>query len=174
MLHVAVPSSETIDPTDWGAVVEFPEEWRNDEQLRARFGLTARRLLGGEFRLDRGERDLGRLRLVRVGAACDYAQNRPGPLPYLLGVEIPCDANLKTDRDGKTLRAPASEWTSPALLIGQEKPFRLAANARYPLSAAAETARDWTLLYRLREQLLMHLISHASGYLSRPGIVEMG
>ena len=174
MLHAAVRSSEKIGPTDWGAVVEFPAEWRDDEQLRARFGLTERELLGGEFRLDRNDRDPGRLRLIRIGAACDYAQNRLGPLPYLLGVEIPCDANLKTGRDGKPLRAPASEWTSPALLVDHEKPFRLTVNVRYSYSATAEIAGTWKALYRLREQLLMHLISHASGYLSRPGIVEMG
>ena len=173
MLHAAVPPSEEIGPTDWGAVVEFPAEWRNDEQLQARFGLTARQLLGGEFRLDRNDRDLGRLRLVRIGAACDYAQNRPGPLPYLLGVEIPCDATPKTDRGGRPLRAPASEWTSPALRIDRE-PFQLAVNVRYSFSAVVETARTWTPLYRLREQMLMHLISHASEYLSRPGIVEVG
>lgn len=173
MLHAAVPPAEKVGPIDWGAVVEFPAEWRNDEQLRDQFGLTARHLLGGEFRLNSQDRNLDRLRLVRIGAACDYAQNRPGPLPYLLGVEIPCDVTLKTDRDGKPLRASASEWTSPALRIDRE-PFRLAVNVRYSLSVAAETASSWTPLYRLREQLLMHLISHASGYLSRPGIIEMG
>ena len=33
MLHVAIPPSEKIRPTDWGAVVEFPNERWNDDSV---------------------------------------------------------------------------------------------------------------------------------------------
>ena len=51
-------------------------------------------------------------------------------------------------------------------------PFFLAVNARYSMSVARGDAEAWQSVYRFREQLLMHLISHATSYLARPGIVR--
>ena len=167
MLHVAVPSGETIRPTDWGAVVEFPAVWWEDDQFLQRFGVKRRQLLGGEYRIERDDRDRCRPRLIRIGAACDYAQDRPGPLPYLCGLEVPCDVQRRP-------RPPASEWSSPTLLLGPGSgAFILAVNTRYWMSVAPGEAADWRPAYRLREQLLMHLISHASGHMARPGIVRL-
>ena len=166
MLHVAVPPSETIRPVDWGAVVEFPDAWWGDDELPKRFGVTPDQLLGGEYKLE-SDRERCRPRLIRIGAACDYAQNRAGPLTYLFGLEIP--EGVK--RSGKP---PASVWFSPTLLVEPgDGPFVLAVNARYPLNAVPADAQAWQPVYRLREQLLMHLISHAGGYLARPGIVQL-
>ena len=167
MLHVAVRPSETIRPTDWGAVVEFPDAWRRDDELPKRFGVTLDQLLGDEYKLKSEDWERCRPRLIRIGAACDYAQNRAGPLTWLLGLEIP--EGVK--RSGKP---PASEWSSPTLLVEPgDGPFVLAVNARYPLNMAPADAEAWQPVYRLREQLLMHLISHAGGYLARPGIVQL-
>ena len=167
MLHVAVPPSETIKPVDWGAVVVFPEAWWAVEAMTARFGLTRRELLEKEYKLKKEDEGKCRLLLVRIGAACDYAQNRPGPLTYLLGLEIPADL--------KRLGKPSmSEWSSPSLVTdSQECPFFLAVNARYAINVAPATAEPWQPVYRLREQLLMHLIAHAGSYLTRPGIVSL-
>ena len=167
MLHVAVPSSETIRPDGRGTVVEFPAEWRNGNGFRNRFCVTEDELLNKEFKL-KSEQEYAqcRLRLVRIGAACDHAQNRFGPIPYLLGIEIPHDVR----RD----RSSAAEWKSPVLLVGSnDKPFNLAVNARYSVSVAPTGIQTWNPVYRLREQLLMQLISHVSDYLSRPGIIEL-
>ena len=116
MLHVSVPSSEAIRPTDWGTVVEFPAAWWNDEEIRIRMGVTRGQLLGNEFKIGTNDRDRCRRRLVRIGAACDHAQNRAGPLLYLFGLEIPCDVQRRPDNTGN-VRVPASEWPSPTLLL---------------------------------------------------------
>ena len=172
MLHMAIPPSETIRSTDWGAVVEFPDVWCNDDEMRRRFGVTRGQLFGSEFKIGKNDRGLCRLRLVRIGAACDHAQNRSGPLTYLLGLEIPRDVQRKADNTGK-VRVPASEWSSPTLLLEPGfGPFFLAVNARYSMSVARGDAEAWQSVYRFREQLLMHLISHATSYLARPGIVR--
>ena len=165
MLHLAVPTSEAILPTTWGAVVEFPEELWNDDELNDLFGITRRGLLDDEFKIDPEDHEQCRRRLIRIGAACDYAQNRSGPISYLFGIE---------SRPGKKRKSrPQSVWESPTLVISQEdEPFLLLVNARYPLSVPAHGAETWQPVYRLREQLLMHLISHASGYMARPGIVQ--
>lgn len=172
MLHVAAPLSETIRSTDWGAVVEYPAEWRNDEETRNRMGVTQAQLLGNEFKIGTNDRARCRPRFVRIGAACDYAQNRPGPVPYLFGLEIPCDLHRNPDHTG-AVRLPASEWSSPTLLLDADAgPFVLAVNTRYSMSVSPAMTEGWQPVYRLREQLLMHLISHASGYMARPGIVQ--
>ena len=170
MLHVAVPPSETIRPTDWGAVVEFPDAWWKDDELRNRFGMTPDRLLEDEYKIEKLEpedRARCRPRLIRIGAACDYAQNRSGPLTYLFGLEIPVTVKRRQ-------KPPKSEWPSPTLVVkSHDGPFILAVNARYPLNAVPADAEAWHPVYRLRERLLMHLISHAGSYLARPGIVQL-
>ena len=171
MLHVAAPP-ETIQPTDWGAVVEFPYKL-DKKTLQSLFGVTYGQLLGQEFKIGKEDRDRCRARLVRVGAACDHAQNRPGPLLYLFGLEIACDIERKSDDTGR-FRPPASEWLSPELLLEPNaEPFFLAVNSRYSLSVPPAETDEWQRVYRLREQLIMHLISHAGSYLTRPGIVQL-
>ena len=172
MLHVAVPLTETIRSHDWGAVVEFPATCWNDDELPRQFGMTPRQLLGAEYKIERNDRARCRPRLIRIGAACDHAQNRSGPLMYLFGLEIPCGVQRKTDNTG-TVRVPASEWSSPTLLLDAgSDPFVLAVNTRYAMSVTQVMTEGWQPVYRLREQLLMHLISHASGHMARPGIVQ--
>ena len=167
MLHVAVPMSETIRPTDWGTVVEFPAAWWRDDELPKRFGVTLDQFLGGEYKIKPEDWGKCRPRLIRIGAACDYAQNRAGPLTYLLGLEIP----VEVTRSGKP---PASVWSSPTLVAKPcDGPFVLVVNARYPLNMVPTEVEAWQPVYRLREQLLMHLISHAGSYLARPGIVQL-
>ena len=165
MLHVAVPPSETVQPTDWGAVVEFPDQWWSDDGLNRLFGMTVAGLLEREFKVKPEQHAGCRPRLVRVGAACDYAQNRPGPLTYLFGIEA--------SPEGRRGSRPQSVWSSPTLLVEpNEDPFVLSVNSRYALNVVRGEAEGWQQVYRLREQVLMHLISHASSYLTRPGIVQ--
>ena len=168
MLHIAVPPAETIKPVDWGAVLEFPGAW-TDEEVKVRFGVTRSELLVEEYKLKKGDGERCRWRLIRIGAACDYAQNRAGPLTYLLGLEIPADLQKRRRKNW-----PMSAWSSPTLATeSQQEPFILAVNARYAVNVVQATAEAWQPIYRLREQLLMHLIAHAGSYLTRPGIVSL-
>ena len=147
--------------------MEFPEAWWGHDELRNLFGVTPGEVLQSEFKLKPGDRGACRPRLIRIGAACDYAQNRPGPLPFLFGLEIPVSAS-------RTGKVPASVWESPLLTVESDSgPFVLAVNARYALNMAPADIAAWQPVYRLREQLLMHLISHAGSYLTRPGIVQL-
>ena len=173
MLHVAIPPSEPIRSTDWGAVVEFPAAWWDDNrEMKRRFGVKCKQLLGGEYKIEQSDRDRCHPRLVRVGAACDHAQNRPGPILYLFGLEIPVDVQRKKDNTG-AVRLPAAEWSSPTLMLSPDtSPFILAVNTRYWVSVTPNDDMG-SPVYRLREQLLMHLISHASGHMARPGIVQL-
>jgi hypothetical protein len=166
MLHIALPGPEHIRPFDWGAVVELPAGWEVDAEMKNRFSLGQAQILGGDFKIDRTDRDRCRLKLVRVGAACDYAQGRGGPIPFLLGVEVPVDVR----RDERFLQK--AEWCSPVFAI-QGPPFRLTVNCRYFVTIPQAQTEGWVAAYRLREQLLMDLIDYSGGYVSRPGIVEL-
>jgi hypothetical protein len=168
MLHVAIPGSETILPADWGAVVDVEEEiWNSDDQLRQLFDGSRIELLKEEFKIEAADHEKCRPCLVRVGAACDYAQKRRGPLTYLLGLEIPADLRRKDT-------APGAEWKSPVLMLNEEgTPFRLHVNVRFSLVRTASECTGWKVRYRLREQLLMLLLSHFSSYTARPGIVQL-
>ena len=88
-----------------------------------------------------------RVRLVRVGAVCDHAQGHTGPVPYLVGLVVSGNNN---------------------------EPFKLHVNSRHLVTVTAAQTQGWEIQYRLREQLLMDLISHAAGYISRPGVVYAG
>lgn len=169
MLHVAVLPAETIKPTDWGAVAKLPEGWWEDEEMTARFGVTGGGLLEKEYKLEEEDGRRCRPRLVRIGAACDYAQNRSGPLTYLLGLEIPEDLYERRRKNW-----PMSVWASPTLAMEScEDLLVLAVNARYAINVVQATAETWQPVYRLREQLLMQLITHTGSYLTRPGIFSL-
>lgn len=174
MLHVAIPGSESIRPTDLGAVVEYPAaNWTNENLLR-QMGVTIDQFLGGDLKIDGGDRARCLPCCVRVGAACDYAQPRKGPITYLLAVEIPENAVKKKNDKGGELKLPDSVWTSPVLVReGMADPYVLHVHVRFGISVLPKRADGWKVKYRLREQLLMQLVSHASTHVARPGIVEL-
>ncbi len=173
MLHLAVPPGETIRPTDWGAVINWPYPW-TDQEVENRLGLTIGQMLGGEFLIEKADRARCIPVLVRVGAVCDYAQNKSGPLTYLLGAEIPESAARKVDSGGRALKLAEAVWRSPVLIAPDAtEASRLHVHIRFPITVLASACSIWTARYRLREQLLMHLIATTSTYIARPGIVQL-
>ena len=173
MLHLALPAFESIRATDWGAVAVWPHEW-TDEILTKLLGLSVKEMLGGQFLIEKKDRQRCTPRLVRIGAACDYAQNRPGPISYLFGVEIPEDADRKKDAKGQPIKLSEAIWSSPVFLTPDAaSPVRLHVHARFAIATLPTSCAGWTTAYRLREQLLMNLIFHESSYGARPGIVQL-
>src|SRR3984957_11860260 len=167
MMHLALPPAEAVRPLDWGAVVDFPEAWKSDEEMIARFGVRLREILGGDLKIERNDRNRCRICAVRVGAVCDFAQSGKGPLPYLVGAEIPAII--------ERAKLPASEWKSPVMTIPSlaADSFHLVLNSRYLFTLTENEVQGFTVRYRLREQILMQLIAHAGQYVTRPGIVSV-
>jgi len=52
MLHVAMPSSETIRATDWGAVVEFSTATGTNQNLPKQMGVDVDYFLGEELKIE--------------------------------------------------------------------------------------------------------------------------
>ncbi|KAB2693080.1 hypothetical protein [Brucella intermedia] len=173
MLHIARPPAETIPANDWGAVVEFPYDL-TDDQMGALFGRTLEQLKRDVFGV-KNESGVDSwnsctFRLVRIGAACDYAQNQSGPITLLLGVEGPIDAMSKNKRKGSE-----AEWRSPTFVLESgATPSELRVNCRFPIVVPPSVLAGWTAAYRLREPLLMDLINHTARHNSRPGYIKAG
>jgi hypothetical protein len=172
MLHIASPSSEAIRPTDWGAVVQWPFGWTDQHAARVT-GLTCKQMVCDEFRMRSSAIPNCSAMLVRVGAVCDYAQSNRGPITYLFALQIPEGAERQM-KDGTAVKRSEAIWQSPVFLPpGFNEPSRLHVHVRFPTTVLPDACAGWTSAYRLREQLLMQLISAASGYVARPGIVQL-
>lgn len=210
MLHLAVRGSETLRATDWGAVISWPFAWTDDE-LKHLTGLTIKQMLCDEFRVRSEAIGACKPVLIRVGAACDYAQNNRGPITFLFGVDIPESAERQKDSRAERIEKVRAElvklgmdnkdeklaglagdlakagamtdgrikltdaiWKSPVLLMpGAAEASRIHVHIRFPQTHLPEACARWTAVGRLREQLLMHLISVASNHVARPGIVQL-
>ncbi len=166
LVHIASPM-ETEDGTRRGAVIALPDSLSSGCAFEHEFSLEQEDAASEQFfckKFTEGDEKI-RWVLVQCQAACDYAQNQPGPLPYYLGLELP---QTSIPKSGKP---PAALWTSP--------PFEstgairlLHVNARFQVSLPAADVKEAEPLYRLREQLLNDLIYQIHGYGSRPGMLS--
>jgi hypothetical protein len=168
MIHFAVPPAEPVARTDWGAVIPFGAAQLDDGAMQARYGVTASHLREKEFKLKASRVDAGQLVLIRGGAACDQAQNKPGPLPMLLGLLTPTSA-LQTGS-----RSPAVHACPEKLLmVGDPEPSTLLVSARFTSTAVAADLAAWPEpILRIREQLLMAILVHSATHAIRPGTLR--
>ncbi len=168
MLHLAIPQAEPMTPTDWGATLLLPEAEREEAPMLGRFGMRYKELLSQVFRIEKADRPSCTPVLVRIGAVCDHAQRKVGPLPYLLGLLVPVGLQHKAGMDQLK-----SELASPVLLVDEDAgPVRLLVNARFQISMVSPPAA-FTPLFRIREQMLTMIAAHAAEYQTRPGIVKL-
>ena len=166
MLHVALPESETIFANDWGAVVSLPIDWNDEDTVRSRFGVSGADLLATHFRIGADFHSQCSPKLVRIGAPCDYAQRRPGPITYLLALAVPEDAS-------STGKRPNAIWCSPPLSLDGGRAQRLLVSAMFPWTVTKQESTPWRVECRLREQLLMQLVHTAGTYATRPGHITV-
>ncbi|WP_234186961.1 hypothetical protein [Shinella sp. NM-101] len=169
MLHIAKASSEALRSDAWGAVTLLPEAELADAPMMKRFDLPAKPMLSGTFCLtEKGERSASRLCLLRIGASCDYAQSRKGPVPFVLGAIVPAEAKR---REG----LPKAEIVTPPLMIdGFDGPVRIIFNTHLQISMVPAEFAAWTALCRLREPLLMQITTHGARHTTRPAIISFG
>lgn len=168
MLHIAAVTTEELRTGTWGAITLLPESELNDESIIARFNLSATSLLEKTFCIaDEAKRALSRLCLLRIGASCDYAQRRKGPVPFMLGAIMPTDVK----RPEKTL--PKAEIVTPPLIVdGFDIPVQIAFNAHMTVTMVESQFHEWPPLCRLRESLLMQITTHGAQHATRPGIIS--
>lgn len=163
MLHIALPQREHMASGGLGVVTLVPDA---EALIAEMFGLEAKPLLSNLFKVfEKKDRKRSRLCLLRVGAACDFAQARTGPIPFVLGALIPADVERRD--------LPLAEFeTPPFVLPGFDEPMRMAWNVRMTATRTEAQIEGWEPAWRLREQLLAQVTMHGSGYATRPGIVS--
>jgi hypothetical protein len=161
--HIA--SGAEINGAARGAVILLPPSM-SGENFAASFGMSPVDAAKSQFGCtDFAEGD-GRFRwtLVQVQATCDYAQRQPGPLPFVLALEMP-EASVQKGS------LPSAIWASPKLAF--EGDIRvLHANSRFQVNLADAAASGIAASYRMREELLIALVYYLHGYGARPGNIS--
>ena len=183
-IHISRASSAQsvpIEPTDLGAVLEYP--FKNvEESLTELFGLNKELICGSSFFGMDSAADWEKcsLKLVQIGAACDHAQPKKGPLLYLLALEWPYDNLDGTKSNGarlyanKTQKMKNLEWRTPTILVNQgSQPGKLSVFLNCTHSATRAMVADWEVSYRLREEITSKLTQEFARNISRPGILTM-
>lgn len=168
MLHVASPTAEDISPGAWGAVTLIPEAELADGPMLHRFVQTSKPMLSQTFCLtDKAEKAASKLCLLRVGASCDYAQGRNGPVPFVLGAIVPAAAARREKQ------IPQAEIaTPPVIMEGFDGPVRILFNTHLQITMAPDEYSGWPALGRLRESLLMQVTTYAARHSTRPAIIS--
>lgn len=166
MLHIAHAGVEpAMKGSDWGVVSSAP--WASPDAAES-IGISQNDLLKGVFKVTPEHVERIAVVLVRVGATCDHAQGRVGPVPFYVALVMPSE--IADSRE----KVPKAEWLSPLLSFdGFDGPQRLAVSARFPLTLPPNGAALLEPLFRLREQLLMEMITETGAYQTRPGIVAL-
>jgi hypothetical protein len=180
-IHISTSYGESqraFNASDLGVVVDFPFE-DVDKALEELFGLS-KGLIEQDtfFGCEKEDWESCSFKLVQIGAACDHAQPKEGPLLYLLGIEWPFANEDGSKKDGSKLHAKKStktelEWRSPPILIGSErKPGKISVFLNCTYSVPRRAAAKWVAVYRLREELRSKLTQEFARRISRPGILS--
>ncbi len=163
LLHIALPTADSTG-VERGAVIDLPISGDEFEQA---FGIEQNEAAQKQFRCPQFDDRDARFRwvLVQSQAICDYAQPKPGPLPFHLGLLMP-SSEVGADKP------PAALWDSPYFEFREEICI-LHVNARFQMALLpnAEVVKRQPL-FRLREQLLSDLIYRIHSYGARPGIIK--
>jgi hypothetical protein len=168
MLHLAASSTEELKPGSWGAVTLLPAAELEEGPMLRRFNLPAKPMFAGTFCLtNKTDRAASRLCVLRVGASCDFAQSRKGPIPFILGAIIPAEAKRRDDS------LPKAEIVTPPLIVdGFEGPVRMIFNAHLLFTMVPDEFEKWAPACRLREPLLMQVTTHGAQYSTRQAIIS--
>ena len=168
MLHLAAASAEELTAGTWGAVTVLADAELEEAVMLRRFSLPAKPMLASTFCLtESAERKLSKLCLLRVGASCDYAQSRKGPVPFMLGAIMPAEAKRRE------AGIPKAEIITPPLMIdGFGGPQRIAFNAHLVITMVPGDFEGWQALCRIRETLLMQITTHGAQHATRQAIIS--
>ena len=159
MSHIADGSG--ITGSARGSVIALPPSM-SKEKFAAIFGMSPIDAADKQFGCNGFAEGDARFKwmLVQVQAACDYAQRQPGPLPFMLALEMPENCVRRS--------VPAAVWTSPAIAFDDNIRV-LRGNSRFQTNMPDAAASGIACVYRMRAEILNALIYHLHGYGARPG-----
>lgn len=164
LLHIA-DSSESETGSERGAVMTLPARMA-DDQFVATFGITEDDAASAQFACQGFVKADNKFKwmLLQVQAICDFAQSQPGPLPVVLGLEMPLSAV-------SSKKPPGAVFICPVFYENGE-PRIVHFNARFQVSLPQAEATTIRPAYRIREPLLSLISYSQHGYGARPGIIS--
>jgi hypothetical protein len=168
-LHLGSATSAVLSTT-WGSVCLLEEglNWGSE------FGLSGSSdfidpILGKLKAKKTPGAELAKLVQIRVGAACDYAQKIDGPIPYALAAFVPI---AEGQNDPYRLMDGATTWISPALDVLDWGIGHFVVDPRFIRIRGKEFVSELKVVSRIREQLLIQLITTISQHGARPGTMQ--
>ena len=161
MLHIA--SGVGVLPAERGAVLRLPDD--KLAGFEALFGMAQEPAAAKQFGCRGFALNDARFnwKLLQVQAVCDYAQRQPGPIPFVLGLELPATSASTGSMPGALTATPWFDTDGAARVLH--------INARFQISLPRADVDAMTVEYRLRESLLNLLGYQLHSYGARPGIV---
>ena len=202
ILHLSTSEHEELSSLDWGVVIEFKN---NNDECNEYTKNTFKNLLDYDnndifnnefnisdiFEIEKKEQNNSFLIekepiLVRIGAACDYAQNKEVIIPYVIGYKISSsNENKLAKKINRLSKDYPSFWVSP-LFLGYEKDeenktykksfyivLKLSLQVMLKKCFFADSNDKIIIRYRIREQLLTNLIQKIANYSSRVGFNQL-
>jgi CheY-like chemotaxis protein len=147
-----------------GAVIQFTPAMVN-KTFSSQFGYEDTALADTQFYCNGFARDDVRYKwmLVQIQAACDYAQHKPGTIPFALALELPFESARKSKLQAL--------WCSPPFKIA-ERICQLNAHACFQVHLTAEQLGAVEPSYRIRDQLLRDLTYRLHAHGMRPGTIS--
>jgi len=172
---VVLEISSEIKPYRRGAILEVPADWLKDDEFARSFGEKQSVIRGQLLKLQKPKEP--KWVLIQAQAACDFAQGRIGPMPYLLAAVVPENFERKK-KDGIDLSLPASVWQSPVLhkCAGisdqQDFHFEILHGICCQLTSTRLSEVNFKVLGRLKDQIVTSIGYEYHSHGSRPGFVS--
>lgn len=179
--HIHLQVSGEFTTTDWGTISALPRTfaWRDFGMKSAAAFVDDVLKKAVATKWDQVESDVAstakpgrtvRLGQIRIGAACDFAQKKDGPVPFAIVAFVP----VRVDSPSKSVELMSSShaWLSPLMDLPEWGQGHLFVDPRFVASRGARQLARLSPLVRIREQLLLQLISSISHYSARPGITR--
>jgi hypothetical protein len=154
----------------------LPDDWLTDEAFTRTFGDKQKVVRGTLLKLDKPK--VLKWVLIQAQAACDFAQGRIGPMPFLLAAVVPAAFARKKGWDGIDLPLPASVWQSPELSKcagisdNDDFHFEILNGICCQLTRSRISEVNFKVLGRLKDQIVTSIGYEYHSHGSRPGFVS--
>lgn len=172
---VVLETAGDIKPYRRGAILKLPDDWSKDEEFERLFGAKPSRVRGEILKLDEPKSPIWVL--LQAQAACDFAQGRLGPIPYLLAAIVPADHERKKNSDGVELPLPATIWRSPRLasaggFCDTDFSLEVIHGIACQLTRKMLEENGFEVIGRLKDQVVGSIAYEYHSHGSRPGFVS--
>lgn len=151
---------------DRGAVAKLSTIWSRKDFVDY-FGLDYVETIKKYYSVLRDDTNFNSISWVvcQVRAACDYANDKPVPMPFFIGMEV----EFKYLKGGSR---PEHIWVSPVLDIENVGKV-LVFNAGAVIVLTAERAKKCAVKYRIKDQMLNDILYKLRLHQARPGMISL-